>query len=184
MEEIWKDVLGYEGCYMVSNLGMVKSLSRYVKGRSNSLKPLSERILKPAIRKGYHFVVLSKNNHSKNCNIHRLVWEAFNGPIPECMQVNHINEDKTDNRLENLNLLTSGDNIRWGTCIIRGAKNRSKRLLQYDLEGNLLNTWNSAVEYANMMKDKHNINVSRGHISSCCKGKEKTAYGFVWKYAS
>lgn len=184
MEEIWKDVLGYEGYYMVSNFGRVKSLSRYVMGRGNSLKPLPEKILKPAIRKGYYFVVLSKNNHTKKCSIHRLVWEAFNGPIPEDMQVNHINENKTDNRLENLNLLTSGDNHRWGTCIVRGAKNKSKQLLQYDLKGNLVNTWNSAVEYANMMKNKHNIYISRGHISRCCNGKEKTAYGFVWKYTS
>lgn len=178
MEE-WRDVPGYEGYYQVSNLGQVRSLTRTVKGRNGFLKPATGKILKYALRKGYPFVRLSKLNCAKMCSIHRLVWEAFNGPIPEGMQVNHINEVKTDNRLENLNLLTPFGNHMWGTCVQRAAKSKSKPVNQYNLDGSFVKTWSSMREAA----DK--LGLSRGHISSCCKGRYgcKTCGNFIWRYA-
>ena len=88
MEEIWKPVLDYIGLYEVSNLGRVRSL-----------KFGKVRILKPCKKKnGYLYIRLSKNGITKNFYVHRLVYEAFHGTIPDDMQVNHINEIKTDNR--------------------------------------------------------------------------------------
>ena len=127
IEEIWKDIPNYEGIYQVSNLGRVKSLERFRKGKNDSLASVKEKIFKPQIdHRGYYRVELWKQSIGKRYKVHRLVWEAFNGSIPEGLQVNHINEIKTDNRLENLNLMTPKENTNWGTGIERRAKKTVK----------------------------------------------------------
>ena len=114
--EIWRDVKGFEGLYRVSNLGRVKSFYG-----------LKEKILKPGIlNNGYYRVILCKQSVKKTYLVHRLVWETFNDTIPEGLQVNHINEIKTDNRLSNLNLMTQKENINWGTRNERIAKKTNK----------------------------------------------------------
>ena len=108
MKEEWRDIKGYPN-YMVSNMGNVKSLN--YRGNTNK-----EVILKPIKQKtGYCHITLCKNGITKIYSVHRLVYETFVGEIPQGMQVNHINEDKTDNRLENLNLLSPKANTNWGT---------------------------------------------------------------------
>lgn len=132
--EEWKDIPNYEGLYQVSNLGRVKSLEK-IDALGHRLK---EKILKPQINRGYYRVNLYKNSIQKNYRVHRLVWEAFNGTIPENMHVNHINEIKTDNRLSNLNLMTARENINWGTRneragkVLKNRKDQSKSVLQYE----------------------------------------------------
>lgn len=175
--EIWKDIPNYEG-YQVSNLGRVKSLERLdAIGRKRK-----EKILKPQMNShGYYQVWLCKNSIQKFYIIHRLVWEAFNGSIPENMQVNHINEVKTDNRLENLNLMTAKENSNWGTRNERRVKNlingkRSKPVLQFTLDDILVK------EYPSTKQVERELGFNQGHISACCKGKRKTAYGYKWKY--
>lgn len=171
MSEIWIDVPNCEKIYQVSSLGRVKSL-KYGK----------ERILKPYVNKGgylrVNFHIDGKNKHYL---VALLVWSAFNGPIPEGMQVNHINEDKTDNRLENLNLMTPKENCNWGTRTARQTKKMingktSKKVYQYDLEGNLIKEWESThqVERETQYLFKN--------ISACCLGKCKTIGGYVWRY--
>lgn len=108
MEEIWKDIEGYEGLYQVSNLGNVKSL-KYM--RTN----IPHNLKKHLTPKGYYQVCLQTGSWHKYPLVHRLVYEAFVGKIPEGMQVNHINETKTDNRPENLNLMTPKENVNFGT---------------------------------------------------------------------
>ena len=115
--EIWKDVLGYEGLYQVSNLGQVKSLNYRHTGK--------EAILKPGLGgTGYYGVILCKNGKKKRFSVHRLVVMAFIGPIPKGMVVNHISECQTDNRLENLEICTQKENINHGTGIARSAAAR------------------------------------------------------------
>ena len=176
MEEIWGDIPGYEGRYQVSNLGRVKSLAVLGKtGCSNK-----DRILKNNVSVyGYARVTLWKNKKPKLFFIHRLVWLAFNGCIPEGMQINHINENKLDNRLENLNLMTPKENTNWGNCIkkrsqkfINGAK--SKSVLQYDLDGNFIKEYPSTKEAERQTGIKH--------ISECCLGVYKQMKGYIWKY--
>lgn len=168
MSEIWKEVPGYEGLYEVNNLGNVK-------------KSRSGRLLKPQnSKKGYLHVVLCRNGKEKGFRIHRLVYSAFHGEIPAGFEVNHINEDKADNRLENLNLMSHKENINWGTGVRRSAKSRKgktyngKRVAQVDREYTLIKIHDSL----------KNASVETGafvsNISTCCKRKDKTAKGFHW----
>ena len=179
MKEIWKDIKGYEGLYQISNLGRVKSLKYIHTGR--------EKILKPSVDKqGYLNICLCKNGVKKWYLVHRLVYEAFVGDIPKGMQVNHINEIKTDNRLENLNLMTPKENTNWGTAIQRRAEKRingkcSKPVLQIDN-----NTNEIIAEYPSLREVERQLGIIESNISKCCNNKSNhnTAGGFKWKYKS
>lgn len=119
MEEIWKDIKEYEGLYQVSNLGNVKSLDRWGNKRKRLYKGkiLTLKLPKSTKRSniGYLQAHLWKNGKGKYYSVHRLVWTTFNGDIPKGLEVNHIDENKHNNRLDNLNLLTSKENKNWGT---------------------------------------------------------------------
>lgn len=179
LEEIWKDVVGYEGLYQVSNLGNVKSLVR-------------NKILKPDIsNSGYLRLALFKNKVCMKKNIHRLVAEAFI-PNPENKpQVNHINGVKTDNKVDNLEWCTRSENqihaYKTGlqkpsdyqkNIVSKIAKDRcSKKVNQYDLQGQFIKQWFC------MMDAERDCGINNAGISSCCKGKRKQAGGFIWRYA-
>lgn len=106
--EIWMPIVGWEGLYAVSNKGRIKSLARKT---STGNRGVPERILKPNIMKGYHCVTLQHDNKVKVYRIHRLVIEAFgeSQPTPE-HQVNHIDGDKANNCIENLEWVTPKEN--------------------------------------------------------------------------
>ena len=112
--EIWKDIKGYEGYYKISNTGKVKSLAR-VRGKCNAL--LSERILKPRYdKRGYVQYILYKEGIKKSIKSHHLVWEQFgdgkrSGRI---INIDHIDNDKKNNNIENLQLLTNRQNLSKG----------------------------------------------------------------------
>lgn len=162
--EVWKDIKNYEDEYQVSNLGRVRNKK-------------TKKILKLKKEKnGYLRVGLRKNGKQKWYLVHRLVWEAFNGKIPEGMEINHISEDKTDSRLCNLNLLNHKANICWGTCIERRAKSKSKSVIQKSLQGEIIKIWASLIEIQRALGYRHEC------ISSCCRGKRKTAYKYIWQY--
>lgn len=114
-KEIFKDIPGYEGMYQVSNLGNVKSLSRKVFRKCNSFVITKEKNLKISVdTNGYCRVVLSKNNNLKTYKIHQLVAMSFLNHTP-CgfkLVIDHINDIKTDNRLENLQIVTSRFNCK------------------------------------------------------------------------
>ena len=164
MEEIWKDVVGYEGLYEVSNLGRVRR---------------DGKILKPTkIKNGYLYVGLHKNGIQKTVRVHRLVASAFI-PNPQNLPcVNHKDEDKTNNAVDNLEWCTSQYNANYGTRNERVAEKLSKPILQYDLNGNFIREWPSA------SKVEEETGISNGNISMCCLGRYgfKTAGGFVWRY--
>ena len=168
--EVWIDVPGYEGKYQVSNQGRVKSL-RYRGGSK-------EQILKLRLTgNGYYDVSLG----NKKYKVHRLVWEAFNGPIPEGMQINHIDEVKTNNALTNLSLMTPKENSNWGTRNERlcGYSSPRERIWVIKLSKN-----NEILHfYPSIRQAERDTGVSNTHIVECCKGRIKSAGGFIWKYA-
>lgn len=178
-EEIWKDIPNYEGLYQASNLGRVRSLDRWVDGKNGIKYFVKGMILKPRLSNiGYQQVFLRNNGNRKNCYIHRLVWEAFNGKIPEGMEINHISENKQENKLSNLNLLSHSANLNWGTRNERAAKTRSKPVIQKSLQGEIIRIWPSASEV------ERKLGYSKGNISNCCNGIKhfNTAYNYIWEY--
>ena len=167
IQETWKDIPGYEGLYQASNLGRIRSFKR------NNI-----RILKPNREgSGYYRVILYLNSVRKNVSVHRLLWTAFNGLIPEGLQINHLNENKADNRLENLSLCTAKENINYGTRNKRAGEKLCKRIQMLDKNNNILKTFNSLKEAAQFLNKK-----SHSNISKCLHGKGKSAYEYKWKF--
>lgn len=190
--EIWRDIIGYEGLYMVSNMGRVKSLDRTVKCRNGGTAVKKGKVLKQHIsHKTRCQVGLCVGKTRKYPIVSRLVWEAFNGKIPEGMQVNHIDENPLNNRLDNLNLMTPKENTNWGTGIDRRAKTLSKTLkgkfvydknpnskpvVQYDKNGNLIKEFTclkAAAEYYGICYQSIWLHLS---------GKTKTCQNSIWKF--
>lgn len=173
INEVWKPVRGYFNLYEVSNYGRVRSLNYHHTDK--------ERILSPFKNSGGYLIVgLYKDEKRKKYRIHRLVWEAFNGPIPKGMQINHLNEDKTDCSLTNLSLVTPKENINYGTRNGRVAKSLSKPVEQFTLSGIYLCTWPSTIS---VEEELGHLGFDQSAISACCNGKQKTHKGFIWKYA-
>lgn len=165
MEEIWKDKKDYEGHYQVSNCGRVKSIKF---GKEKILKLIKDK-------EGYLQVTLCKNNIKKVYKVHRLVAEVFLDNPDNLPQVNHKDEDKTNNNVENLEWCDRLYNVRYGTGIERRSKKRSKPVLQYDLNGNLIKEWIS-------VNDAGRNGYNQGNVADCCRGERKTHKGFIWRY--
>lgn len=178
IQEEWRPVPNYEGLYDASNFGRIRSLDRWAKNwRGDFFR--KGNILRPGKQtSGYLCVGLWKDGMAKTFLVHRLIWETFNGKIPEGMEVNHINEDKTNCSLSNLNLLTHKANNNWGTRKQRASEKMtngklSDPVLQLTLDDELIKEWPSMSEAA-----RNGFNISC--ISECCNGKRKTYKGFKW----
>ena len=187
IKEEWKDILNYEGMYQVSNLGKVRSLDRIRRNGVNDSDICIQKgqMLKQAKQKasGYMFVSLSKNGITKGFTVHRLVAQAF---IPNPNRygcVNHKDENRQNNRVDNLEWCTYKYNNNYGTKIQRYKQtmrsNCGRKINQYDLEGNFIRKWDSVIEAEEYLNKKR---ASVG-ICSCCKGKLKKSYGYRWEYA-
>ena len=195
MEEIWKDVIGFEELYQVSNIGRVKrkSTTRYVYGcKSDNPIPFfsKERICTLEENEdGYYKVALSKNSKSKRYFVHRLVAEAFLSKTDENLEVNHIDGNKHNNCVDNLEWVSHKQNMEH--CFSMGlrkitAKNMlgktgdkhpsSKAVLKYDKNNVFIREYGSIAEAA------RENNIDSSGISRCCKGKWATSGGYIWKY--
>lgn len=173
--EIWKDVKDYEGLYQVSNLGKVKSLDRYLKN-NNGYALKRGKMLNVIKRKdGYLQVTLSKNSIIKPFKIHRLVAEVFIDNPNKYICVNHKDENKENNILDNLEWCTYKYNNTYGTRLIRQVEKNNKEIYQYDKDMNLIKIWKSGREL------KEN-GFSSSSISRCCNGKRKTSGGYIWSF--
>ena len=175
--EEWRDVAGYEGLYQVSSEGRVKSLERTFIDNSGRKRTVKERILKSRTnRYGYMEVNLCADGKRKMLKVHRLVCQAFHDNPDNKPEVNHVNEDKTDNRACNLEWSTRRENNNHGTRNVRACKALSKPVGQYTSDGELVKIWPSVIEV------QRQTGFSQGHICKAANGKCKQAYGFRWKY--
>jgi hypothetical protein len=139
--EVWKDVIGYEEMYQISNLGRVKSLNRLVSQKNGVKKKIKERVLKPCDNgKGYLFVILRKDDYSKQRTLHQMVAESFlNHKTKDYkLVVDHKNGIRQDNRLENLQLITQRNNTS------KDKKNKTSKYIGVCWNKNI-NKWMSAI---------------------------------------
>ena len=184
--EVWKDIVGYEGLYQVSNYGRVKHLNAIVTTCSGT-KTTKERVLTPHIQNsGYLMVDLYKDNKRKNMLVHRLVAMAF-VPNPNCLKVvNHKDSTRTNCHAENLEWCTmsynhkySYDNnnrrqyMNWKS----GKDNaNSKPVFANDKNGKFVFRFDSIAEA------ERKTGILNNGIVQCLKGRSKTAGGYIWHY--
>ena len=173
MEE-WKDIPGFEGTYQVSNEGRVRSVDRTITNINGKVFHYKGKIMKLSFhRLGYINATFGK----KKYYVHRLVWLAFNGDIPEGMEINHKDECKSNNVLSNLEIMTHVDNVNYGTRTERSTEKHCKIVLQYTLN------WEFVCEYSSVAEAvSKNPGFSYGRICDCCNGKRNKHKNYRWAY--
>lgn len=162
--EIWKDIKGYEGLYQVSTYGRVKNKKLIMAQKTN--------------KDGYLTIRLSKNGTKKDYIVHRLVAQAFIENKDNLPQINHKDENKLNNNVDNLEWCTCSYNINYGNRNKKMAEKISQKVAKYDTKGNLIKIYDSMTKAQNENKIWHS------RIGLCCRGKSKTAGGFKWQYAN
>lgn len=177
LAEVWKDIPGYEGRYQVSDMGRVKSLARVVRcadeGKGSRLVPA--RMVRLSVNSnGYLRAPLRENNITFHRLVHRLVACAFL-PKPTARNVvNHKNGDRTDNRLCNLEWVTTSENLRHSIYTLDSGPGYAKK-------GVVCLTTN--VRYASVSEAARATGCDTTTISACCKGKRRQTHGLRWAYA-
>ena len=160
--ETFVKIEGFEN-YEVSNLGKVRNIK-------------SGRVLKTSLNNnGYLRLFLCKNNKRKHLYLHRIIANAFIDNPDEKPCVNHIDENKLNNDLSNLEWCTARENLIHGTRTKRAAEKCFKKVIQLDLNDNVLN------EFESIKQAGQKTGALARNISSCCNGKRKSAGGFKWR---
>lgn len=177
--EVWRDIEGFGG-YQVSNLGNVRSLNYNGTGNTQNLKPsLSGR------NRGYKSVSMQVGSKVTRRNVHRLVAQSFIPNPNNLLEINHIDEDGTNNKVNNLEWCDRAYNLNYGNRTQKFIASKSIPILQLSLDGTLVKEWSSQTEAAK------ELNLDLGSLSHCLhgyrikKGKECPVYsyhGYRWKY--
>lgn len=194
MGEEWRDIEGYEGYYQVSSFGRVKSVERYIQQRDGMKAPyrIPEKILKPKrAHNGYLFVHLSVQGHAHPFRIHKLVARHFI-PNPQGLPtINHKDENKDNNRVENLEWCTQAYNNEYGTRRQRSQESqpyrRAVRMLSMD--GTLLRTFPTMKDAARYIVSEigdgaPSVKIANNNIRMVCRNQSHRhkAYGYAWEY--
>ena len=183
---MWKDVVGYEGLYEVSDSGEVRSCDRYIK---TDIRHVKSRLIKGKIlfqnlkSNGYKTVDLSKEGKVKTTSVHRIVAEAFL-PNPDGLRfVNHKDSNRTNNAVSNLEWVTSSENrkhgITNGFVTFRGTPILCKETGQIFERSLIAAEW---VKETYPDRINGTMRVAAHNIASSCKGRTPKAYGFTWIY--
>lgn len=167
-EDGWLDVVGYEGLYKVNSNGDVKSINYNRTGQSKLLKCAIDRY-------GYYIVNLYKNQKRKTFRVHRIVAQAFmpNDDANNTL-INHKDENKLNNRVENLEWCNAKYNINYSIRKYKGVN--PKKIIQMDMNEIVVQEWDSISKAAN------SLGYSKSSISNCCRGKIKSYKNFLWKF--
>lgn len=183
-KEIWKDLIGYEGYYMVSNYGRIRSLERTVKNRTNKV---ADKILKLSDRNGYKYIQLCKNNEKPFHPVHRIVANNFIPNTHNKPHVNHIDGNPSNNNVSNLEWCTPSENelhsyrvlgkVPYSKGKIGKYAMRKKPVNQYSLDGVFIR------KFDNMADIRRMLGIDDTGICKVAKGKQKTAGGYKWEYA-
>ncbi|QSF43540.1 NUMOD4 domain-containing protein [Paenibacillus tianjinensis] len=182
--EIWKDIEGFEGYYQVSTHGRIRSLDRVI----DSGRRFKGKIITPSYdTQGYVTVHLYKNGKDKTCRAHRLVALAFIANPDNKPEVNHLDEIRNNNRIENLQWCTPLENSNYGnrklrisqnTDYVTIAKKCKKAVNQYTLNGDFLRTWDSARDV------QKETGIQQSAIRLNVNGQYSSAGGFIWQDAN
>lgn len=181
--EIWKDIKKYEGLYQISNLGRVKRLKReyhyynHLTKRDN-IRIVDEKILKGTINKGYNRICLTKDGIEKNYFVHRLVIENFVREVKDNENIDHIDCNKLNNNINNLEIVTATENIdRAITNNLYPYKGRNVQpVCLIDDDGNVLK------EYSSMYQAAKDLGIkSSSHIGRMLDGKQSHVQGYKFK---
>jgi len=175
--EIWNDIPGYEGYYQASTYGRIKGLDYNVCEKTGKVRIHKGHILKSfKVPGGYSCISLQVNGNRKHFLIHRLIALTFI-PNPHNLQtVNHKDENKKNNHVENLEWMTLYENNRFGTHDIRMKSSLSKSIKQYALDGTFIREFES-------LADVHKtLGFSAASINKAANGKYKSSNGYIWKY--
>lgn len=180
-EEIWKDIDGYDGTYQVSNLGNVRSLDRVVVDKNGRKMHYSGKIMKQnKTVDGYPNITIGtrNKNNKKTIATHRLVAETFIPNPLNLPQVNHKDEDITNNVWTNLEWCDNEYNVNYGTGNQKRRNNspKNKKIIQLTLNGDFVTEWQS-------LREAERYGFNHGNISQCLTGRRDTYKGFIWKYA-
>lgn len=174
--EAWKFIQGYEGLYQVSSLGRIKSVARCRKNNGNSQTLMEERLLKQSKNnKGYCRVELCKDGARKPFSVHRLVADAFVINPLNKPEVNHIDEDKSNNKADNLEWCTTKENINHGEHNRKSSITRGYAIQALNDCGDLIN------EFPSMCEAQRQTGIPQQNISRCIYGKCKQAGGYIWR---
>lgn len=187
-KEIWKDIPGYEGLYQVSTLGQVKSLGRIIfekpNGRHNGRwHKFPEKLLKIGLdRNGYAAVNLyNLDKLRKRCNVHRLVALTFLENPNKLSDVNHKDENKQNNNVNNLEWCTTKYNLCYGNRMNKYRISRGTRVARYDLDGNYIDSWESMSHAAVQVYGNANKETD---ILRNCKNKVTRVLNYKWKFTN
>jgi hypothetical protein len=180
MEEIWKSISGYENEYEVSNLGNVRSKTRYVGKGETGRTHYSRLKAKRVNQVGYEIVNLSKENKKKTFQVHNLVANAFLGESNGFV-VNHIDENKTNNKLENLEYVTYQVNTLKSTALEKHLKTVRKPIIATNL------VTKEETKFKSIYQASKNLKIKQSKISRVLKcgsgrGTSKQTHGFVFRY--
>ena len=157
----------------------IKDFSRYlVSDDGRVFSTISDIIVSQRDNGGGYMQVYitSDKGKKKRLYAHRLVYATHKAPIPKGYEINHIDEDKANNDISNLDCVTPVENRNHGTRSIRAGKARRRAVAQYTLDGKLIRTYKSMTE-----ADNHGYGI--GRVCACCTGRLETYKGYKWKYA-